>query len=250
MSILKPLNGAESELSRNLESFFIQRTEIPFELLFSLETQRDEAYVVVTDLIKKYPRMKAQIFLLENTAQAFAEGKNPKLKNVNKSFEHAHFDTIWIGDSNVRLKQGELEALVNELDESTGIVTAIVSGIEFSGLGGALESVFLGTFYARFMALRNRYAKPCEVVLEQRRSLGTDPQIARSARLLCRALFWNFANEFCGCSWIELSLPLSIFLRLSVFLGNVVQLGFSLLCKHDRLRILLWACIPVILDAA
>ena len=164
VSILKPLKGADAALALNLESFFSIHSEIPYELLFSLESKQDTAYGVLTDVIKRFPWVSASIFVLEeNQNPNSSTVKNPKLRNLSLSFEHAKFDTILISDSNVRLKPGELEALVSELSEDTGIVTAIVSGIEFRGIGGALESVFLGTFYARFMALCNRYAKPCVV---------------------------------------------------------------------------------------
>jgi ceramide glucosyltransferase len=163
LSILKPLKGAEPSLESNLESFFKAETAIPFELLFSIESTRDTAYPLLTRLIWKYPEINSRVFILEQSKLTPPSGKNPKLKNVNESFENARYDAILISDSNVLLKKGELEALISELDEETGIVTAIVSATSFRGLGGALESVFLGTFYARFMALCNRFAKPCVV---------------------------------------------------------------------------------------
>jgi ceramide glucosyltransferase len=163
VSILKPLKGADADLASNLESFFQIRTEIPFELLFSLESKKDPAFSVLSRLLKLYPKIPAKVFVLDESQTPALNVKNPKLRNVNKSFEQAKYDAVLISDSNVRLKTGELEALALELDEKTGIVTAIVSGTEFKGIGGALESVFLGTFYARFMALSNRFAKPCVV---------------------------------------------------------------------------------------
>ena len=82
---------------------------------------------------------------------------------MQSAFAEASYPLILISDSNVRVRAGELNHLIGLLDPQTGIVTGIVSGVDFSGLGGALESVFLGTFYARFMALCNRHAKPCVV---------------------------------------------------------------------------------------
>ena len=163
VSILKPLKGADASLFENLESFFKIQTDLPFELLFSLENRKDAAYGVVLKLMERYPAAPAKVFLLEDQIYNLPESKNPKLRNINQSYEKSKYDAVWISDSNVLLMEGELEALVTELDDDAGIVTAIVSGISFEGLGGALESVFLGTFYARFMALCNRFAKPCVV---------------------------------------------------------------------------------------
>jgi ceramide glucosyltransferase len=163
ISILKPLKGADVNLSDNLESFFAVKTSISCELLFSIETKSDPAFAILNALITKYPAAAVRVFVLEDLGFRPELGKNPKLRNLHASYESARFDAVLISDSNVKLKPGELEALAYELGPKTGIVTAIVSGVHFQGLGGALESVFLGTFYARFMALSNRFAKPCVV---------------------------------------------------------------------------------------
>ena len=70
---------------------------------------------------------------------------------------------VLISDSNVRVQSSVLHDLSRELDSKTGLITSIVAGIEFQGIGGYLESLYLNTFYARFMAISNRYAKPCVV---------------------------------------------------------------------------------------
>ena len=161
VSILKPLKGLDPNLDSNLKSFFELKTDIPFELLFSLESRSDAAFPILKNLLRNYPAIPAKVFFLSESK--VTQAKNPKLKNLNQSFEDAKYDVVWISDSNVMLYSGEIESLVSELDDETGIVTAIVSGTSFNGIGGALESVFLGTFYARFMALANRFAKPCVV---------------------------------------------------------------------------------------
>lgn len=163
MSILKPLKGADPSLAANLESFFVQLPLCPFELLFSVETRNDPAFAIAQALIKRYPAVPARIFVLEELNLPSHPSKNPKLRNLAQSFQEAGYDVLLISDSNVRIGRDELNHLLGLLKPGVGMVTSIVSGIAFSGLGGALESVFLGTFYARFMALSNRYAKPCVV---------------------------------------------------------------------------------------
>lgn len=163
VSILKPLKGADPSLASNLESFFRHSANTPFELLFSVETSDDQAYNIVCSLMHRYPHIRARLFVLEGSGYQNFGSKNPKLKNLNQSFQEAHFDIMLISDSNVRLAAGELDHLLSLLAPQVGMVTSIVSGIEFQGLGGALESIFLGTYYARFMALSNRFAKPCVV---------------------------------------------------------------------------------------
>ena len=163
VSILKPLKGADPSLFSNLESFFKLSSALPFELLFSLESKDDPAFQIVNQLIALYPKVHARVFILNESAPPVMDIKNPKLRNLAESYARAKYDLIFISDSNVRIRSFELDHLLSLVEPNTGMVTSIVSGIEFSGIGGALESVFLGTFYARFMALSNRYAKPCVV---------------------------------------------------------------------------------------
>ncbi len=159
---MKPLKGAEPSLFNNLESFFLIESTLPFELLFSLENTLDPAYSVVEALMKKYPKVKARVFTLKS-ADDKLHIKNPKIRNLSQSYEEAAYDALLISDSNVRIRPNELDHLASLLDAKTGMVTSIVAGIDFEGIGGYFESVFLGTFYARFMALSNRFAKPCVV---------------------------------------------------------------------------------------
>lgn len=162
VSILKPLKGVDANLRENLESFFKIKSNHSFELLFSVESVRDEAYSIAAELCSRYPAVSSRIFVREETNRAHT-GNNPKIQNLEESFDNASADLILISDSNVRFREAELDHLVSLLDSKTGMVTSIVSGIDFKGIGGALESVFLGTFYARFMAISNTYFKPCVV---------------------------------------------------------------------------------------
>ena len=164
VSVLKPLKGADPSLRENLESFFLLDPVAPFELLFSVESKKDPAYAVAKELIDAHSQVEARIFISNETADDFAHiGMNPKLKNLARSYEEAKYDLVLISDSNVRVDRDELDVLVSALTPKTGLVTSIVAGTHFKGLGGFLEAVFLNTFYARFMALSNRYAKPCVV---------------------------------------------------------------------------------------
>jgi ceramide glucosyltransferase len=164
VSILKPLKGADPSLTENLRSFFLLDSAAPFELLFSVESKKDPAYPIVKELMDTYSRVDARIFFSNETADDFAHiGMNPKLKNIARSYDEAKYDVVLISDSNVRVNPDELDHLTFKLDSDTGLVTSIVAGTRFKGIGGFLEAVFLNTFYARFMALSNEYAKPCVV---------------------------------------------------------------------------------------
>ncbi len=155
ISILKPLKGLDFELEENLESFF--RLEYPkFELLFSVAHESDEACMIVRRLIAKYPRVRARISIGETLI-----GKNPKVNNLVKIYQNASHDWILISDSNVRVSRDYLQAVTARFDESTGVVTAIVSGqYRGKGFGSPLEATYLNTFYARWTLIAQRLGAP------------------------------------------------------------------------------------------
>ncbi len=155
VSILKPLKGLDFELEENLESFF--RLEYPkFELLFSVANESDDACMIVRRLISKYPRVQARISIGETSI-----GKNPKVNNLIKVYQQAFHDWILISDSNVRVSRDYLEAVTSQFDESTGVVTAIVSGqYRGKGFGGPLEATYLNTFYTRWTMIAHRFGAP------------------------------------------------------------------------------------------
>lgn len=86
-------------------------------------------------------------------------GPNPKVNNLVKSCSEALHDWILISDSNVRAEPDYLQACVEEFDQEVGVVTGIVVGRSARGAGGWLETVFLNTFYARWMVLAHRFGR-------------------------------------------------------------------------------------------
>ena len=162
MSILKPLKGTDPSLYENLKSFFELETGAPLELLFSIENKNDPAYPIIKSLIDEFPNQITRVFFSDET-QIFFNGTNPKIRNIAQSYEEAKHDIVLISDSNVRVCRENIQELLGQLDERTGIVTSIVAGTEFKSMGGFLEAVFLNTFYARFMTLSSRFAKPCVI---------------------------------------------------------------------------------------
>lgn len=145
VTVLKPLKGAESGIRENLESFF--RLDYPkYEILFSVADERDPAFDLVSELIRKHPGVPAR--LIVGDVQA---GPNPKINNLVKSYQQARYDWLLISDSNVRVRPDYLTRLVAHLDAGVGIMTSLVAGQNAQGLGGHLEAGILNTFYARGM---------------------------------------------------------------------------------------------------
>ncbi len=147
VTVLKPLKGADSGLSENLETFF--HLDYPkYELIFSIADNRDPALQIISRLLQKYPFVPARLIIGDVEA-----GANPKINNMVKGYREAKYDWLLISDSNIRVSPDYLKRLVAQLDPGVGIITSLVAGQNGEGLGGHLESSFLNTFYARGMGL-------------------------------------------------------------------------------------------------
>lgn len=155
VSILKPLKGIDFQLEENLESFF--RLEYPkFELLFSVASEDDPACEIIRRVASKYPRVQARIFYGEVKI-----GGNPKVNNLIKSSYSARHDWILVSDSNVRVPRDYLQQVTQDFDETTGVVTAVVSGQYLGqGFGAPLEATYLNTFYSRWMLIAIAFGAP------------------------------------------------------------------------------------------
>lgn len=156
VTVLKPLKGCDHGLGENLETFFLQRYP-EYELLFSLADPADPARGVVEKLKAKYPWVNARLIIGEEPAL------NPKVGNLIRSYTQASYDLLLISDSNVRVDGRYIARTAAQMDDTVGVITSIVAGVSAQGVGGALEAVYLNTFYARGMSLAFLFGKPCVV---------------------------------------------------------------------------------------
>jgi ceramide glucosyltransferase len=154
ISILKPLKGVDSDLRQNLESFFLLSYP-KFEIIFSVADPDDPACEIVRELQSRYIRIPSRLMVGDVKA-----GANPKVNNLIRSFDFARFDWVLISDSNVRVKRDYLSRLALQFKDDVGVLTAVVSGVRANSLGGRLESMFLNTFYARWMYLAFAFRQP------------------------------------------------------------------------------------------
>jgi ceramide glucosyltransferase len=77
VSVIKPLCGVDSALKSNLETFFTMKYPF-YELLFCVESSNDGAVEVCQNLIAKYPKVDARLFITGDTKI----GLNPKINNM------------------------------------------------------------------------------------------------------------------------------------------------------------------------
>ena len=157
VSILKPLKGLDKNLEENLESFFRLKWD-QFELLFSVASANDPAISIVNDLMKKYPKVDARLFVGERIV-----GINPKVNNLVIPYETSKFDYVLISDSNVQVSSTYLEEMMPKMDDSVGLISAAVAGKNQSGFGGELEAIYLNSFYVRAVNEADCLGFPCVI---------------------------------------------------------------------------------------
>ena len=152
VSLLKPIKGFEPALEENLATFFRLQYETEFEILFSLASSSDPARPVIEKLIAAFPDVEARLVIGDLNV-----GPNPKVNNLMRAYQEARYDWILISDSNVRVPQDYLSSTTAHFGSDVGVVTAVVAGVDARRLGGCLESVFLNTFYSRWMFLADHF---------------------------------------------------------------------------------------------
>jgi ceramide glucosyltransferase len=142
LSLLKPLHGAEPGLRDYLESFF--KLDYPnYEILFCARHQDDAGLMIARELCEKYPQVAASV-----VTSGEPPWPNAKCYSLEKMKELARHDIFVITDSDVRVRQGYLRAVVQPFEkEGTGLVTCVYRGVaekggfwaKMEGLGMSVE---------------------------------------------------------------------------------------------------------------
>lgn len=157
VTVLKPVKGADPSLKENLQTFF--ELQYPnYELLISVASSDDPAFPIVKELLEKNPSPHARVLVGE-----IPLGINPKVNNLARAYDEAQHDWIWISDSNVKVRPNALQQMMSQVDEKTGILTALVAGRDDQSIGATIEAAYLNTFYAKWMMLAARFKRPCVI---------------------------------------------------------------------------------------
>ncbi|XP_025102977.1 ceramide glucosyltransferase-like [Pomacea canaliculata] len=143
VSIIKPLSGVDPNLTINLDSFF--RLNYPlYELLFSVEDEKDPAILVVNSLISNYPRVDARLFVGVDKV-----GLNGKVNNMMKPYKMAKHNLLLISDSNIKMGEMMLKEMVAEMTPEVGMVLQIPFSCTRKGFAALYEQMSFGTMQAR-----------------------------------------------------------------------------------------------------
>lgn len=144
MSLLKPLHGAEPELERCLESFFLQ--DYPdYEIIFAVRDISDPAVKVVNLLRQRYPHI-----LITLTCTGEPPYANAKVYSLEKMADAAQHPILVITDSDTSVAPDYLKAMARDFaSPQVGVVTNLYRGVSGSDLWSKLEALGMTT---EFMA--------------------------------------------------------------------------------------------------
>lgn len=124
VTILKPLHGAEPDLSRNLETFFTQDYPAPVQIVFGVSDRNDPALAVVRTLEAKYPHRDTAI-----VADPARHGANAKVSNLINMLPKARYETLVLSDSDIAAGPQWLAQVTGALARpGVGIVTCFYTG--------------------------------------------------------------------------------------------------------------------------
>lgn len=144
VSIIKPLVGVDTNLEKNLETFF-HMSYPKYELLFCVQDPEDAAIEIVRKLITKYVDIDARLF----TGGADV-GVNPKINNMQPAYEAAKYNLILISDSGIFMKRDTLYEMVQGMRDNIALIHQMPFVLECrGGLHSSIEKVFFGTAHAR-----------------------------------------------------------------------------------------------------
>jgi ceramide glucosyltransferase len=144
ISLLKPLRGADPNLERHLESFFLQAYP-SFEILFAVRRADDPAVTVAKRLMARYPHIPARLILTGEPPYA-----NAKVYSMEKMAEAASGDVLVITDSDTSVDKDYLRHVAAAFaPERVGAATSLYRGAPGADLWSKLEALGMST---EFMA--------------------------------------------------------------------------------------------------
>ena len=150
ISLLKPLRGADPELERHLESFFLQGYP-SFEILFAVRHASDPAVAVVERLMARYPQIPARLIFTGEPPYA-----NAKVYSMEKMVEAATADIFVISDSDTSVDKDYLRRVAAAFNpELIGAATNLYRGVAGADLWSKLEALGMSTEFMAGVVVAN-----------------------------------------------------------------------------------------------
>jgi ceramide glucosyltransferase len=159
VSILKPLHGAEAQLSENIETYFHQDYPGRIQFVFGVQDPGDSAIPVAQSLIERYSQL--DIDLIVDRA---AHGANRKVSNLINMGPVARHPLIVMADSDVAVGPNYLRTLAGALAQpGVGLVTCLYRGLPSGGFWSRLSAMAVDDHFlpATILGLALGLGRPC-----------------------------------------------------------------------------------------
>jgi ceramide glucosyltransferase len=159
ISILKPLHGAETQLSENIETYFRQDYPGKVQIVFGVQDPKDNAIPVVNALNERYPELD-----LDLVVNGAAHGANRKVSNLINMGKVARHPLIVMADSDVAVGPHYLRTLANGLAQpGVGVVTCLYRGLPSDSFWSRLSAMAVNDHFlpATILGLALGLARPC-----------------------------------------------------------------------------------------
>src|ERR1700728_1568140 len=159
VSILKPLYGAEAQLSDNIETYFHQDYRGKIQFVFGVQDPNDNAIPIVRSLIARYPEL--DIELVVNPSM---HGGNRKVSNLINMAEVARYSVIVAADSDVAVAPTYLPRLAATLAQpGAGAVSCLYRGLPSGGFWSRMSAMAVHDHFlpGTILGLALGLARPC-----------------------------------------------------------------------------------------
>ena len=159
VSILKPLCGAEAQLSENLETYLHHDYPGKVQVVFGVQAHYDGAIPIVKSLIERYPGLDLHVVV-----SGAEHGANRKVSNLINMRRVARHPVIVVADSDVGVGRNYLRSLVAALAEpDVGVVTCLYRGAPTSGFWSRLSALAANDHFlpSTILGLALGLARPC-----------------------------------------------------------------------------------------
>jgi ceramide glucosyltransferase len=141
VTILKPVKGIDDEMEKNLESFF--KLDYPdFEILFGVDSKKDEVTGLIAKVMKRFPNVDAKIIETGHRGD-----QNPKVYKLSFMEKFSQGSLFWISDSNIRVENNTLKSLAEEyILNGTHLIFSPIRATGSRTFGSLIENSYMNHY--------------------------------------------------------------------------------------------------------
>jgi ceramide glucosyltransferase len=183
VSILKPLDGLDEGLERNLRTFFEQDYSA-FEILFAARRDDDPGLQLARRLSLEYPHVAARFFVTGEPPWP-----NAKVWSLDVMMREARHDLLVMSDSDIRVTGELLRTVAAEFrDPALGVATCPYRAVAGASFWSELEALGMNTeFWGGVFTAR---------LVERGVHFAVGPTIAARRRVIHAVGGWEYLSRF------------------------------------------------------